>query len=95
MSIEDNPLDGLHPSDRDSLLIPLVAHLMVSLRASYPAVGVEEVVDRLLSIADTWYGVTPLMAAARAAIVGEPLPQPPSYADGLRRAPAGAGGLSQ
>jgi hypothetical protein len=33
--------------------------------------------------------------AARAAIVGEPLPQPSSYADGLRRAPAGAEVLSQ
>ena len=41
---------------------------------------------RLLEIADDWFPVDILMARALAVILGEPLPQTPSWAAGRQRA---------
>jgi hypothetical protein len=78
-------------------LVPLTAALVsrYSDRAYNSADEVEAMTDRLLAIADDWYGVEPLMEAAAAVIVGAPLPPPPSWADGRQRAPIAAEGLSQ
>jgi hypothetical protein len=42
--------------------------------------------DRLLEIADDWLPVDVLMASTLAVILGEPLPEPPSWAAGRQRA---------
>jgi hypothetical protein len=50
-------------------------------------VAVEQVVDRLLGIADDWHGVPALMEPCAAVILGEPMPTLPNYAFACRRAP--------
>lgn len=76
-------------------LIPVTRSLMSQYgdRDYRSAAEVDAMVDRLLAIADDWYGIPTLAKRVEAVICGLPLPAPPTFADSYRRAPEGLGGL--
>ncbi len=61
----------------------------------FSEVDFDALADLLLEIADDWLPVEVLMASALAIILGDPLPEPPSWADARQRANLSDGGAMQ